>query len=234
MRKTQSKKVETKVELLAFNSAFHAGSELMKAAHSAQDIALRLRPMMGKAYDPENGFPKWGGLQKALQNAGVTAVTKAELIRGMVSVMDARYCTGGSPNPAAAKGAALAAWVSGPALEYRALLSKVGVASLAAFVALPARRERSIAEKEASAILSKKIGDALSAAWGNLRHADDRINGRRRERAASAGKTIQQRVGASAVARLPELRDRLIEEDVVIPDWIDNVIAILKKNGVIS
>jgi hypothetical protein len=233
--KTKTKTPPAKAPLVAFASGFHAGAALIKAVHGLDDVARQLAPMFGSAYTAETGFPKWGAAAKALSGATNARTTRDEIQRGIVAGLDARYTKGGEP---AAGSVAHMAWKSSTGVSYRADLATLGVASLSAYYSLSAASRKALCssskQEEAKARLNTVIAKAIFSAWSALMAADDRINGRARDREAGTSRSVSERIAASPVAKLPALRAAFVEQGLDVPGWLDGVIETFRKWKVLA
>lgn len=207
----------------AFTSGLEAGEALGTASGAMLDVAHRMRLTIGSAYDKAAGFPQWGGLDSVLTEAECK-VSKAMLQQGLAKKFDSMYLAKVPTSPDRAKAAktkALFDAVGYSAFDFRCLTPQ-------AKAALGKDNPKKAETVQAASDMLNKFD---SAAWQQMRLADNKYHGRVTRRGRDEVKSVLDIVKGCKVGDVPAKIASLVEDGIEVPQALREFAAwIVKAN----
>lgn len=220
---SKSQAPETGITIKAFPSGLEAGAALGAASGAMLEVAQRMRLTIGSAYNKADGFPQWGGLESALTSAG-SRVSRADIACGLATKFDAMYLAAVPTSPDKAKVA-----------KTKALFSAVGYSGHD-FQRLTPQAKAALGKdnpKKGEAV--QKASDMLnkfySAAWQQMRMADNKDIGRKADRGRNEAKSVAAIIKGCKVGDVPNRVAKLVEDGVEVDEALKQFAAWIVKHG---
>lgn len=193
----------------AFANGIDAGESIAGIGFMAADIAARVRVSIGAAYSSVAGMPSWRDLEAALEKAGVTKITKSDLVKGMAKKWDAMY----------APGVAVKSDVN--VARKRELVRIVGFNAFDFMHLSPQAKAALGKDNPPRAAAVKEFGTMLnkyaSNNWSEVVKADNRAHNRSVNRGSNKKKSVADMIRKSTVENLAKRVADMVEDGYDVP-----------------